>query len=188
MTGLILAGLGLAALLALLARTLPGRGGKPARASYRKQDFLFTTEERFFFKALKQAAGNRYEIFGRIPVADIVSPRSSDQRGPGEFQNIADRSFAFVLCHAQDLSVACAVELRDPALAGSKSGEPVDPLRSICESAGLPLVRFETGPLYEPGDIKAAIAEAVQKDPVFMMTEADGRREPRFSNLENLEL
>jgi hypothetical protein len=189
MNGLILGGIVLAAVMLLALRSLFGRGGKSARAGYRKRDFLFSPEERLFYTALKQAVGEDYEIFGKIRMGDVVSPRPSSTRSDRreEFETIGEGHFTFVLCNKADLSVAYAVQLRKHAFAGKEASGHPDPLKSICHAAGLPLVLFEAGPWYDANEIKEAVAQAVRKEPLYL-TESDGRKEPRISRLDNLEL
>jgi hypothetical protein len=189
MNGLILGGIVLAAVVLLLLRKLFGRGGKPARAGYQKRDFLFSPEERLFHAALKQAVGENYEIFGKIRIRDVVSlrPPLSRKDSREEFEILGEGHFTFVLCNKSDLSVACAVQLRGHAFAGKKASGHPDPLKSICHAVGLPLVLFEAGPWYDANEVKDAIAQAVRKEPLYL-TESDGRKEPRISRLDNLEI
>lgn len=186
---MILGGIAAIAVALLVFRGFSGRRGKSARPGYQKRDFLFSPEERLFFAALKQAVGEEYEIFGRIPAREVVVPRLGSGRNPpqDELDDLAGHYFPFVLCDKADLSIACAVQLQEHAFAGKKSAAPVDPLRPVCQAAGLPLVHFEAGPLYDAHEIREAIAAAVRKEPLYVI-ESDGRREPRFSGLENLEL
>lgn len=134
--------------------------------------------------------GEDYEIFGKIQAQDIISVRSNSNKPDGSdgLDAIADHPFAFILCDKADLAIACAVQLREHAFGGKKkSAPPVDPLKSVCHAAGLPFVVIESGPMYDANEIKDAIAAAVLKEPLYVV-EAGGRREPRISGLENLEI
>jgi hypothetical protein len=189
MNWLLVGGIVLAAALLLALRAWLGGSGKASKHSYQKRDFLFSPEQRLFHAALIQAAGDDYAVFGPIRVGDLVSPRSSSSRNaaPPEFEVVEDRRFPFVLCNKADLSIACAVQLQEHVIAGKKPQAAPDPLKPICQSAGLPLLAFEAGPWYDAGEIKDAIAQAVRKEPLYL-TEADGRKEPRISRLDNLDL
>jgi hypothetical protein len=189
MDWLILGGIAAIAVIAFASRKFSGRRGKSARPSYQKRDFLLSPEERLFFAALKQAVAETHEVFAHIPAQDILAPRAAAGREPAqqELEAIAEQAFDFVLCNHTDLSIACAVQLQEHTAAGKKPGSAADPLKPICQAAGLPLVRFEAAPLYDVNEIRNAIAAAVRKDPLFVV-ESDGRKEPRFSGLENLEL
>ncbi|SMF96266.1 Protein of unknown function [Methylomagnum ishizawai] len=186
MNWLIIGGIVLAVSVFFAVRALSG-GGKPQRTGYQRRDFLFSAEERLFHASLKQAVGGDYEVFGPIRVGDVVSPRGTPPRqdGPREFEDIRDGRFAFVLCDPADLAIACAVRLRERGPAGQPAGS--DPLKTICHAAGLPLVGFEAGPVYDEHEIRETIAQAVRKEPLYV-TESTGRKEPRISCLDNLDL
>ena len=190
MNWLIIGGMVLAAAALLALGALTGGGNKPSKAGYQKRDFLFSPEERLFLVALKEAVGEDYEVFGKVRASDILSPRPASGRNGATEDNplLGERSFAFLLCSKPDWAVACAVELHDHALPGKKPApQAPDPLKTACLAAGLPLVPFEVGPWYAPHEIKEAIAQAVRKDPIYL-TESDGRKEPRISRLDNLDL
>ncbi|MGX2040515.1 DUF2726 domain-containing protein [Methylocaldum sp. MU1018] len=189
MNWLILVGVAALAAVVLFARSSSKSSEKAGKPVFRKQDFLFSPEQRVFFFALKQAVGEDYEIFGKVPVIELISPRDKEPRHgtTKAFDQVADRCLDFVLCGKTDLAVACALELCEHAPSGKRSAPSGDPLRTVCETAGLPLVRIEAGPLYDAAEIKQAVASAVRKEPLYLI-ESDGRKEPRISGLENLEL
>jgi hypothetical protein len=182
---------GIAAIILILfaLRKLSGKRGRAARQSFVRKDFLLSPEERLFFRALKDATADRYEVFVRVPVEAALAPRGLAGRDAGaeEFEAIAGLPIPFLLCHQADLGIACAVQLQEHGYAGRKSAEPADPLKPICQAAGLPLVRFEANPLYDAREIREAVAAAVRKEPLYV-TESDGRKEPRFSGFENLDI
>ena len=186
---------GIAALvlvLLLLVLRVFRRSRKTARTSYQRRDFLFSPEERFFYKALLEAVDGDYAVFGRVPVDELIAPRigNAAQTLPEAWEALAGRCFQFVLCSLPDLAVACAVELREHAMPGKKPPERIDPLKTVCDAAGLPLVRFEAGPFYENSEIRGAIAQAMIREPLFVAEPAtpSGRREPSFSGFDNLDL
>lgn len=190
MNWMLLGGIAVAALLLVLFRTMSGQRGKSLRPGYQKRDFLFTPEERLFLAALRDAVGEDYDIFGKVRIEAVLTPRPGSGRANAredEFEAIAAQHFPFLLCRKADLAIACAVQLLDHSLAGTSSRESEDLLRPACQAAGLPLVGFEAGPLYDPHEIREAIAAAVRKEPLYV-TEAGGRKEPRFSGLDNLKL
>jgi hypothetical protein len=185
----ILGGAIAAVIAVLVFRVLSERRGKPARPGFQKKDFLLSPEERLFFTTLKQAVGEDYEIFGRIQAFDVLSPRSGSGRNVprDEFETIREQHFPFVLCKKGDLSIACAMQLREHSFGGKKSSAPADVLKSVCHAAGLPFVIIESGPMYDINEIRESIAAAVCREPLYL-TESDGRKEPRISGLENFEL
>lgn len=166
------------------------RSRRFTRASYTRQDFLLSPEERQLFTALKQAVGEDYAIFGKIHVADIIAPRSASGTDTAwnSLDDVGAACFPFVLCKQTDLSIACAVQLVQHKIPGRKAKSPADhPLKAICAAAGLPLLRMEASPFYDRNDIRQAIAEAVRREPLFI-SQTDGRKEPTIAGLEKLDL
>ena len=161
-----------------------------ARASYSRQDFLLSPEERQLFTALKQAVGDQYAIFARIHVTDIIKPRSGTGSGAAwdTLEAAGEVCFPFVLCKQTDLSIACAIQLIQHKQPGRKVKSPGGhPLKDICAAAGLPLLRMEASPFYDRNDIRQAVAEAVRREPLFI-SETDKRKEPTIAELEKLDL
>ncbi len=175
----------IAALIALLIlfKLFTSRGGgKLARHPYQKHAMLFSPDEQAFFRALKEAVGEEYEIFGKIPAGDIIVPKRD---GAGKASASLDgRHFDFVLCDKTALAVVCAIQLQDKTHPSRQAGES-DPLPLICENLGLPLVRFHVQADYETGEMRERLQKAMVKEPFHWM-ETDGRKEPRISNIEDM--
>lgn len=185
----LLGGIAVATAVLLAFRASFRRGKQSARTAYRKQDFLFSPEERLFYSALKVGAAADYEVFGRIRASDLIEPRSSShsRASAKELEILSGHRFAFVLCSKTDLSVVCAVRLHEPLFGGKKSPRLPDPLGPLCRAAGLPVVEFEAAAWYDPNELRKAIEQAVSKEPLYV-AESHGRKEPRISGLENLDL
>lgn len=181
----LLGGIALVAVFSLTLKAVLGRHRKPPRIAYQKQDFLFSPEERLFLTALRDAVGHEYEIFGKIPADEILIHRPGRGGHQQESDVLADYLFDFLLCRKTDLAITCAVRLVEHSNFG-KSQEP-DPLKYACHAAGLPLASFATHPMYDAQELAAAIAEAVRQEPVYV-TESTGRKEPRISGLDNLDI
>lgn len=131
--------------------------------------------------------GEDYEIFGKIRVADILIPKKSH---PADVKDesadpVAGRHFDFVLCDKATLAVSCVVQLYDKALA-SRQPEP-DPLQAICENLGLPYARFQIKADYSVEEIRGKLLKALVKEPAYLI-ETDGRKEPRISSLDDIEI
>ena len=64
---------------------------------------------------LEQAVGKDIRVFGKVRVADVLSPVGAQGKSnwQSSFNKISGKHFDFVLCAAGDLSVLCAVELND---------------------------------------------------------------------------
>lgn len=170
--------------LALLFKGLAWRGGKLSRHPYQKQTVLFSPDDRAFFRAIKEAVGGEYEIFGKIAVEEIIVPKNGDD--PRAYAPIEGRVFDFVLLEKKSLAVACVIQLYDKTLPGGKKVDEHDLLSSICESLGLPLLRYHIQAEYGIDSMREKLLKAMAKEP-FYLKETDGRKEPRISSLDDIE-
>jgi hypothetical protein len=82
--------------------SVPGQKSQKVEASYSYQcrDTLFTEAEIRFYQALKKAINDRFLIFGKVRVADVITPDSRLSKGhwQGAFNKISAKHFDFVLC------------------------------------------------------------------------------------------
>jgi len=176
-------------LLALLFRIFVRHGGKLARLVYQKRGALFSPDDRVFYRALKQAVGGEYEIFGKIRVTDLVQPKkvvASDVSRAG-LAAIVGQHFDFVLCDVNTLAVTCVIQLHDKTNPAQQPEYKDDALKPVCDSVGLPLLRFPIKAEYSADEIRDKLQAAMSREPLYLI-ETDGRKEPRISGIENLKL
>lgn len=162
---------------------------KPPKCVYQTNAALFTPEERTLFALLREAVGEDFEILGKIRVGEIIQPRRGTQ-APGErsrYEAMTERCFPFVLCRKSDLSVACAMEWRERAHEDRKAFASYDLLQALCAAAGLPLVPLHAGTFYQAEELREAVTNALQL-PSLPVPHGDGRKEPRISSVEGLNL
>jgi len=186
-TGLIFAAVAALIILPLLVKAFSRNTGRSAKHPYQKQIALFSPDDRVFYDALKEAVGDEYEIFGKIRVADIVLPKKGSSRSDARlaFSPIAGRHFDFVLCDHHNLSVTCAIQLRDKTNPARQTEDQNQAIKTVCESVGLPFVRFDIKADYSIPEVREKLLGALRKEPFFMV-ETDGRKEPRISNIEDM--
>jgi hypothetical protein len=189
MNWLIVVSLALLVIVPILLLLLFRKGRRPGKAVFQKNLVLFSPEERILHSVLKQAVGEDFEILGKIRVADMIQPKKGTAGGsvPYHYRETAERQFTFVLCHKSDLSVACAVYLDDRGHGSRKPTEHDGLLKALCESAQLPLVRIATSPFYEITEIREKVLGVMREEP-FSLPQLDGRKEPRISSIEGLDL
>ena len=130
---------------------------------YSRQPTLFSPAERSFLGVLDQAVGEQYRIFGKVRVADVVSPRKGMKRPDWQraFNRINAKHFDFILCDPKDLSVIAAIELDDSSHDSGRGQQRDDFLNRACEAADLPLIRVRASNTYNVADIKQQIQEAI---------------------------
>ena len=163
---------------------------RTGRNTYTRKEFLLSPEERLFYGALQEAVGDNFEIFPMIHVDALISPRNpSLVDKTWDLLDAHDEGvIPFVLVRKSDLGIACAIQLVQHKIPRSRDKATTEsPLRTICQAAGLPLIRMEAGPFYDHEDIRQAVAESVRREPLFI-TESDGRREPTLDRLERLDI
>lgn len=166
------------------------RRRKPPKCVYQTNAALFTPEERTVFARLREAVGDEFEVLGKIRVGEIIQPRRGTQAPTGRsgYQDVMDLGFSFVLCRKGDLSVAGALVLQDRAAGDRKAGAQDEGLlAALCVAAGLPLVSIQTNPFCPVEELREAILNAL-KQPVLPVPHGDGRKEPRISSIEGLNL
>ncbi len=121
--------------------------------TYSRQKSLFTQAELAFYRALREAIADRYQVFGKVRVADVLKPQT-ENRGDWQraFNKISAKHFDFLLCDRDSLKVLAAVELDDSSHRRIDRVKRDDFLNQAVENAGLPLLRFPVQAIY---DIKA---------------------------------
>ena len=126
---------------------------------YKKQRVLFSPAERSFLGVLNQAIEDNATIFGKVRVADVLTPIAGLPRNKWQilFNKISSKHFDFVICDKQDLSVLCAIELDDKTH-NSKTRKTRDAfLKSACISANLHLIQIPAKSAYNVDEIRQTL-------------------------------
>jgi hypothetical protein len=132
---------------------------RSADAEYKKQKTLFSPAERSFLGVLNQAIEDNAIVFGKVRVADILTPVSGLPRKKWQvlFNKVSCKHFDFIVCDKQDLSVLCAIELDDKSH-NSKARKARDEfLQSACVSAQLPLIQIPAKSAYNIDEIRQSL-------------------------------
>lgn len=120
-----------------------------------KKTKLFTPAERSFLGVLYQTVNNHAKIFGKVRVADVLTPiKSSRSTWQKAFNKISNKHFDFLLCNNDDFSVICAIELNDKSHQSDKKKQRDNFLKEICDNASLPLIQITTKQFYSINEIK----------------------------------
>ncbi|OKH44828.1 hypothetical protein NIES30_21600 [Phormidium tenue NIES-30] len=130
--------------------------------TYSRQKSLFTKAELSFYRALQEATTDRYQVLGKVRVADVLKPqtenRSDWQRA---FNKISAKHFDFVLCDRDSLKVLAAVELDDSSHQRVDRVKRDDFLNQAVKSAGLPLIRFPVQTTYDRDAVQDHISQTL---------------------------
>jgi len=132
---------------------------------YSKQAVLFTPAERSFLGVLNQAVGNEVQIFGKVRVADVLTPKKGMSRSDWwrAFNKISAKHFDFILCDKQDLSIICAVELDDSSHNSKNRKERDVFLVGACNSSSIPLIQIPTQPSYNFREIRELFSRHIKE-------------------------
>jgi hypothetical protein len=151
----------LGALAPVIRRMLAAGGGKEG-LPYEREEALFTAAERSFLGVLAQAVGERYAIFGKIRLADIVRPRCglSQQQRYAALNRIISKHVDFVLCEPSSLQVVGVIELDDRSHQSERRRERDLFLDGALAAAGIPVLHVTAQRTYTVADIQRQISEA----------------------------
>ncbi|OIO69169.1 MAG: topoisomerase [Zetaproteobacteria bacterium CG12_big_fil_rev_8_21_14_0_65_55_1124] len=182
-----------AALVLFLVRKLQGASTTGA-LPYARKGQLFTKAERSFYGVLKQAVGDRYEIFGHVRLADLLTVKkgllSNGQRQSAQ-NKIQSKHCDFVLCDPGDLSIVAGIELDDSSHRAAKRIERDNFINQAFKEAELPLLRIKARASYSSREIAMQLQKALglsleqklalptqQSEPVI--TSPDNAQAPKF--------
>ena len=131
--------------------------------SYRIKGPLFSPAERSFLGVIDAAVSDTYRVFGKVRVADVLSPQKGMSRKHWQiaFNKISAKHFDYVLCCKDTLKIIAVIELDDKShnKAASKNRDKL--LKEACESASLTLVRFPAKASYSIAEVRQSVADAI---------------------------
>lgn len=124
---------------------------------------LFTPAERSFLGVLELAISEKYRIFGKVRVADVMSPKKGMDRKNWQtaFNKISAKHFDYVLCCKDTLKVIAVVELDDKSHKRKSSQTRDKFLESACKSADLKLIRFPAKASYNVTEVSEKIETTI---------------------------
>lgn len=126
--------------------------------SYQQNKLLFSPAERTFLGVLDSAVSEDYRIFGKVRVADVLSPQKGLDNSSRQtaLNKILAKHFDYVLCNKDTLEVVAVIELDDKSHNNKKTQKSDAIKNSACDSANLKLIRF-------PAKVSYSISEVAQK-------------------------
>lgn len=146
-------------LLLIITAVFLKKRKQPSVGLYKKQKVLFSPAERSFLGVLTKAVEDKAVVFGKVRVADVLTPISGLSRSTWQtlFNKISGKHFDFILCDKHDLTILCAIELDDKSH-NSKSRQVRDAfLKAACDSAKMPLIQIQAKAAYNVCEIRRTI-------------------------------
>lgn len=138
----------------------------PLSVIYRSNQFILSSSEQAFYKALQQGMGNQFLILIKVRVSDVLQPEEkgiAKQDFRAASNRISSKHFDFLLCGQNQFEIIAAIELDDhnnKRLANIKSDEF---LTEACKSANFPLIRITTRQIYTAQEIKATVLSGLKE-------------------------
>ena len=105
--------------------------------------------ERNFIKFLDRAVNQRAFIFSKVKVSDVFQNIDIADR----HNRLADKTFDFVLCDINDLSVLCVIELDDRPRPQQRLCREKN-YATLCAAAGVPLLEIPAHCGYDIDQLK----------------------------------
>jgi hypothetical protein len=155
----------LTVILLVVIRRFP-RPKRPAASPYTLHVSVFSPAEAAFLHVLDRAVGQRYRIFGKIRVADVIAVRKDlDPRSYSiAFSRIGAKHFDFVLCSRWDFSIVGVIELNDSSHLRQNRAQRDAFLIDICNAIGLPILIVRARRQYSAFRLRSVIAHAFTRD------------------------
>lgn len=139
----------------LMSRQRSGQPGSFGPLHYQKKWYLLSRAERDFYEALRQAVGNRYLIFAKVRLLDLLWLPQNLPNRQMHMNRVWAKHVDFVLCHPQTVAPALVIELDDASHQLPERQERDIFLNEVLRVAGIPLLRvpvrksFSTSALHD---------------------------------------
>lgn len=149
---------GLAVVIAaiILLRMYAGEG---KRLPYIPRERLVTNAELRFFKSLRKAVLDDWEIFAMVRIADILRVEKGVKNRRSWVNKILAKHIDFVLCNPNSLEIVMGIELDDSSHQRADRIERDRFVDHAFESAGIPLLRVPVRAKYLAREVRELIDE-----------------------------
>jgi hypothetical protein len=123
------------------------------KVTYETKPSVYSGAQLIFYKALEAALKGEFALLTNINATDVVAVVASNALATQVSRNnLTGKQFAFVVCDKAKLSALCVIDW----------GNTIDAqLKSVCESAQLSLVSFNTQAEYDSLLLRAKILNAI---------------------------
>lgn len=163
----ILAAVALLGIFAIVLRAPANPKNRADRSDdlpYVARTAIVTPAERSFLGVLDGAVGDRYRIFAKVRLADVIDLRRGLESGERAraFNRIQSRHIDFVLCDPGTLGIVCAVELDDGSHKRADRRSRDEFIDAAMKAAGVPMVRIPVRSSYRTAEIADALAGAIR--------------------------
>lgn len=138
------------------------RAGQPVSIGslpYQKKWYLLSPAERDFYQTLCQVAGDRYLIFAKVRLLDLLWLPDNMNNRILYIRRVASKHVDFVLCHPQTVAPALVIELDDATHRLPEGQERDIFLNEVLWVAGIPLLRVPVRKSFSAPVLRGQILE-----------------------------
>ncbi len=138
--------------------------GSPIAFPYQAKNSLCSSAERSFLGVLEQLLNDKYRIFLKVRLADIIEIAKgvSKPLRQSALNRISRKHVDFVVCDKNDLSILGVIELDDKSHKIAKRQERDSFLDSAMNAAGIPLLHIQAQNAYSISDIREQLQNSFE--------------------------
>ena len=141
---------------------------------YEKRPSLLSAAERSFYGVLCQAVDQRYSIFAKVRLGDLLEIPWGTPKFRNHLNRINRKHVDFVLCDANSFTPLLVIELDDSSHEREDRQERDAFVDTALDAAGLPILHVSVQHAYAPAEVRALITDRLNGDP--------GRHEGRLED------
>lgn len=130
--------------------------------SYRMSRSLFTDNERVLFRALTEAVGGEYRIFGKVRMSDFIWLTNEPINRKFHNNQILCKHVDFLICDREGQAPLLVIELDDGTHRKFQRKESDDFKNRTFEAIGLPILRFSVQNSYSVSQLSDMVRVAVE--------------------------
>ena len=134
---------------------------EPTRLPYEPRKALVTKSELRFYKSLRKATLDDWEVFAMVRIADLLKVTQNTAKRRTWLNKILSKHIDFVLCDPNTLEALVAIELDDISHQRPERIERDKFVNLAFESAGLPLLRIPVESSYKAREIRDLIEDVL---------------------------
>ena len=132
---------------------------------YEKKPSFLSAAERSFYGVLCQAVDEKYSIFAKVRLADLLEVSWGTSRPTGHWNRIKPRHVDFVLCSASNFTPLLVIELDDSSHEREDRQERDAFVDAALDAAGLLILHVSVQHAYAPAEIRALINDHLNSGP-----------------------
>lgn len=128
---------------------------------YKRRDWFFSKAERSFFGVLQQAVGDRYVIFSKVRLADLLYMSKGTENRQGMQNRINSKHVDFVLCSTDTVAPLLVIELDDASHKAQHRRKRDEFVDAALTAAGLPILHVPAAYSYQSRELFGEIDRAI---------------------------